>query len=102
MSTSVDPLLFNGVLIFTGEFVRSDQYNDFAIVAEVNITMIPAQHRDAVMMFFIDENVTVTDGLANISREFLCSNAVATSIRAILTAATSVEISCAECGTSEA
>ena len=46
----------------------------------------------------MSKNVTVTDDLANISSNDLCSSAAAP-IRDILTTFTSVEVSCApECG----
>ena len=64
----------------------------------MNISLIPDKYSDTVVEYFMSKNVTVTDDLANISSNDLCSSAAAP-IRDILTTFTSVEVSCApECG----
>ena len=80
-----------------GEPILSGQSNNLTVLSEVNTTLIPDRYSNDVAEFFMRENVTVVDGLANISRNGLCSNAAAP-IMEILATFTSLEISCSDCG----
>ena len=89
--------LYTLIINYTiGELILSDQVN--VTNAEINITLIPDMYDDILMKFIMDENITVSDNMANISNEVLCSSAAAP-IRDALTNFASVEYFCApECG----
>ena len=84
--------------IILGESIFSGQFNNLTTsLSEVNTTLIPDGYSNALTEFIISENVTVVNGLANISSDGLCSSTAA-QIRDILTTFTSFEIFCPDCG----
>lgn len=85
------------ILPILGDSVLSGQSNNGTVHSEVNTTLIPDRYSNIVAEFFMSENVTVVDGLVNISTNDLCSSA-ATPVIEILTTFTSLEVSCSDCG----
>ena len=65
----------------------------------MNVSQLTGQ-RDIVMDFIVNENITVSNGSANITTALLCTS-VAAPIRDALMTLASVEIHCGECGQNE-
>ena len=83
---------------YSGELVLTGQFNKYRAgeVFSVSITELQDQH-EIVVRYLMDENITVTDGVANVTRQNLCSEA-ATPIREVLSTFISDKVSCHNCG----
>ena len=85
-------------LIILGQSILSGQFNNLTTsLSEVNTTLFTDRYSNVLTEFIMSENVTVVNGLANISGNSLCSS-TAGQIRDILTTFTSLEIFCPDCG----
>lgn len=84
--------------MIVGQSVASGQFNNISSSRSeftFNISEVQNEQAQDVMEFLMNENITISDDIANISGQVLCSNEA---IRGALVMIASVDIACGECG----